>query len=851
MKKIEFQNKKNLEEWAYSHSEDEVRIINSRNAIRQGLFIFESINSESEFNIENMALYGLVFYRYLSYFKYSYSPQGEIEILFDIQSKIKNRLESLPSSVFTVKEGRGSNASIINNIEHSISCSFPLSDKSEVSALYDTITNFPYILNAAYKEQDMKSYSRAMVAAIEYDASILNEIKSNRDLFNYQIWPNFNKKIDYIFNKFLNYSVATTPWNYFLYLYRKFLIGEYISDKDRESLSIFCETIFTDNLSRSISADHLMEKFCGVIGWDWKNANLEPIPAKLSEAHVRAADQEGSLNSHEPRSSSSEEANDAPAKTTHTPLQSDGLAEEDWLERRPLARTLARRIKDFYARRSDNTLSDTKMGLKSSAGLAINLTAPWGEGKSSVLNMLDSALREETEEASEDWLVIHFNAWDHERRRPPWWAMIETLYQSGYIQLRTMKGRDQHAIDFQSCWRRGFLQSDWALFALGGLLLAILLGVGVTLAGVSALGNLISLVSGAAALATTAYISLRGLVFGDARNANFHFELKRDPLRHSRRLFESLIKAAQGPICICIDDLDRCDADFVVDLLEGIQTAFRHPDVVYVVAADRKWIKAAFEHRYTEAFGQVPTLGNPLGYLFVDKIFQDSITLQPPPEAVRVDYWHKVIGQDELAKQASDDARLEELKAQEEAEEAFKDAEDLEGIQAVARQASEDTNRSEIEKRAFRTKAFEAVAQSSEARRVAEHAFKNLHAIIPFNPRALKRLSNTLTLRMAEEVRSGQRVDATTLARWVVLEFSYPELADLLYENPEWANYLIDPEKFTEEERTKCEALRPYVGEKAIRDIFEKTGEGLGQALSADDVFIITQGRPGDPAALQ
>ena len=340
-------------------------------------------------------------------------------------------------------------------------------------------------------------------------------------------------------------------------------------------------------------------------------------------------------------------------------------------------------------------------------------------------------------------------------------------------------------------------------------------------------------------------------MFGGAQFASFHFKLKKDPLDKARSLFKRLVECAECPICICIDDLDRCDADFVVDLLEGIQTAFRHPDVVYVVAADRKWIKAAFEHRYSKAFGQVPTLGNPLGYLFVDKIFQDSIILQPPPEAVRVDYWHKVIGQDELVKQASDDARLEEMKAQEEAEKAFNVAEDLEGIQAVARQASEDTSRSEIEKRAFRNKAFEAIAQSSEARLVAEHAFKYLHAIIPFNPRALKRLSNTLTLRMAEEVRSGQRVDATTLARWVVLEFSYPELADLLYENPEWANYLIDPEKFTKEEPVKCEALRPYVGEKAIRDIFMKTGEGLGQALSADDVFIITQGRPRDPDAPQ
>ena len=537
------------------------------------------------------------------------------------------------------------------------------------------------------------------------------------------------------------------------------------------------------------------------------------------------------------------------------PVSGDAATGEDLLGRRPLARALAGRIKEFYSASRFAVDFTFETGLKSSNGWAINLTAPWGVGKTSFLHMLDRALRQPTDsediQSNTDWIVIHFNAWDHERRRPPWWAMIENLYQSGLLQLKRLKSREQSKIDFESCWRRGYMQSDWALYALAGIFPVLFLGIMITIFGNADIGAVVSSASGVSALAATFYLYLRGLIFGGAQNANFHFELKRDPLRHSRRLFEGLITAVQGPVCICIDDLDRCDADYVVDLLEGIQTAFRHPNVVYVVAADRKWIKAAFEHRYSKAFGQVPTLGNPLGYLFVDKIFQDSIILQPPPEAVRVDYWHKVIGQDALAKQASNDARLEELKAQEEAEEAFKVAEDLEGIQAVARQASEDTNRSEIEKRAFRNKAFEAIAQSSEARRVAEHAFKHLHAIIPFNPRALKRLSNTLTLRMAEEVRSGQRVHETTLARWVVLEFSYPELADLLYENPEWASYLIDPKKFTQEEQAKCEALRPYVGEKAIRDIFVKTGEGLGQALSVDDVFIITQGRPREREASQ
>ena len=451
MKKIEFHNKKNLDEWAQSHPESDVRIINSRNAIRQGLFVFESINSAPEFNIENLNLYCLIFNRYLSYFNNSRIIHDERNIVSSIQSGIKNRIDSLPSSSFTDKVKINNSFGVVSNIEHSILCSFPEINKDEASALYDAVANFPYIFNAAYKEQNMEYYSRAIVSAIEYDANIIDILESNNDLFNHQIWPEPKSRINNIFNDFLSYDASRTQWNYFLYIYRKFLVGEYISDEDRYSLSVLCDSVLTEKIISSASADRLMEKFCGVIGWDWKNAKLDPIPTKLSEPLLTTGGQEGSLNIHEPRSPSSEQTDAAPARTTHTPLQSDGLAEEDWLERRPLARTLARRIKDFYVRRSDNTLPDPKTGLKSSAGLAINLTAPWGEGKSSVLKMIDSALRDEKEEASEDWLVIHFNAWDHERRRPPWWPMIEALRFQSSLQLAELD-RNEAQVNLDQSW---------------------------------------------------------------------------------------------------------------------------------------------------------------------------------------------------------------------------------------------------------------------------------------------------------------------------------------------------------------------------------------------------------------
>jgi len=76
------------------------------------------------------------------------------------------------------------------------------------------------------------------------------------------------------------------------------------------------------------------------------------------------------------------------------------------------------------------------------------------------------------------------------------------------------------------------------------------------------------------------------------------------------------------PVCVFIDDLDRCGADYVVNLLEGIQTLFRHKKVAYVVAADRNWIKASFEVRYAPFSVAVGSAGQPLGYLFLRRFFK-------------------------------------------------------------------------------------------------------------------------------------------------------------------------------------------------------------------------------------
>ena len=116
----------------------------------------------------------------------------------------------------------------------------------------------------------------------------------------------------------------------------------------------------------------------------------------------------------------------------------------------------------------------------------------------------------------------------------------------------------------------------------------------------------------------------RLMIFGSQKAVQAYADLTTDPYRRIVDLFNRLVDEITPPLVVFIDDLDRCNGDYVVELLEGIQTLFRRAPVTYVVAADRKWICSSFEKKYGDFAGSIGEPCRPLGYLFLDKLFQIS-----------------------------------------------------------------------------------------------------------------------------------------------------------------------------------------------------------------------------------
>ena len=108
------------------------------------------------------------------------------------------------------------------------------------------------------------------------------------------------------------------------------------------------------------------------------------------------------------------------------------------------------------------------------------------------------------------------------------------------------------------------------------------------------------------------------------------------------RRYAFLLGRVDASAIVLIDNLDRCNADYVVDLLEGLQTLLRHPGstqrrfVTFVVAADRDWLCHSFLQRYPKFASTGRQPGRLFGQPFLDKVFDLQAGLPAIPAGLAI-----------------------------------------------------------------------------------------------------------------------------------------------------------------------------------------------------------------------
>lgn len=432
---------------------------------------------------------------------------------------------------------------------------------------------------------------------------------------------------------------------------------------------------------------------------------------------------------------------------------SDRPTEDDHLEREPYARFLA------------DLLAGEREG--SDQPFLMHLYGAWGSGKTSLLTLLGRALGDR----DPPWLIVWFNAWQHERLGPPWWSLLTAVHRQalgpGSIRLWLL----------DLAWR---VRLGWMAYLLLPAVLA-LLWVGwqedwfdgsqlselgsIATAAAAILGLIVTLLGAARGLG-------RSLSASSARGAETFMRNSRDPMRTLTRRFNRLVRATRRPVAVFVDDLDRCQASYVVDLLQGIQTLLMEAPVSFVVAADRRWLYDSYAHVYSDFTSAAREPGRPLGHLFLEKTFQLSAPLPNVLPDQRDAFWRRLIAPAAPAPEPVDPQPVQSIRDAPTAAEAI-------------RRLDAATPHSPEEGMALKQATLERLSDA-DVRARTERELGKFSSLLEPNPRAMKRLVNAYSVAQALHV-LDERVflSLDELALWTLLSMRWPLLAECLTEHPE------------------------------------------------------------------
>lgn len=505
------------------------------------------------------------------------------------------------------------------------------------------------------------------------------------------------------------------------------------------------------------------------------------------------------------------------------PTHQDRPAKRDRLGRARLAAVLGERIRrvrgedtetmvDSRRLRRRKLAADTQAARRT-GNFMVHVYAPWGAGKSSLLNFLAVDLRNRRHDPDDggeptsspptgrplierllrtrrpanpslsQWIVVEFSAWEHQRLVAPWWWLLAAVQRSCARELwQINRGRWLWFWIRDIAWRlwnaRAALIAllllvaaitaawafDWFGFS-GQPLTSVRTGVLTATAVIAFAGSIVGLAHGAG----------KWLAIGSAEGAVRFLKRAHDPLGVYRRRFRWLVRSAGRPITVFIDDLDRCRPEYVVELLEGIQTIFAEEPVAYVIAADRGWLCDSFAHEYREFVGPDNESGRPLGFLFIEKTFQISLEIPPLSPDDRSSFWSSLT---RASPNGSPRAKVDATALSGQLASASSQSEVEEGVGDLLDRGHDADH------------VFQAAVRRLNAPELEEETDMLLDEFAPLvenNPRSMKRLMNAYGIERDRLLREGyllSKVERQQLVLLTILRLRWPLLADHLRATP-------------------------------------------------------------------
>jgi hypothetical protein len=282
-----------------------------------------------------------------------------------------------------------------------------------------------------------------------------------------------------------------------------------------------------------------------------------------------------------------------------------------------------------------------------------------------------------------------------------------------------------------------------------------------------------------------------------------------------------MTKKINRPLAIFIDDLDRCQVDYTIELLEGIQTLFRETEVTYVIAADKRWLCTSYEKAYDDFIDTVNEPGRPLGHLFMEKTFQFTVSLPRLSTIRKKEYLQHLLNLNKSGSQKDQDkARID----------AQKKVTELRTEKEIIDELKTNSN-DPVYDREIREAAIIRLAEPDVQENTEGHILKQFADFMEPNPRAIKRFVNSYGIQMATDIMRGGKMETAKIGLWTIVLLRWPLLAEFLEKNPEMVEF-IGKESIPEDKIP--ENLQKLFIDSDIIDVIK--GKNLGVMIDEDTI---------------
>ena len=274
--------------------------------------------------------------------------------------------------------------------------------------------------------------------------------------------------------------------------------------------------------------------------------------------------------------------------------------------------------------------------------LTIGIFGSWGMGKSFLLEHIHREIRVRQAKARKAIPQVHvvaFNAWEYSATEVVWPALVRKIVEK----------LDQDVP--WPWWRRAWTRFRWnlpralrhertaiatvAVVAAVAFVVAVVRGYGGLATGIAAIVGVL----GISGLAQAARNPVAGWVTTLFASSDYGGQIAHmDEIKHDLETLEKRLHDKKDPtivvgrILILIDDLDRCEPEKAVEVLQAVNLLLNFKSFIVCLGIDARIVTGAIEKHYDGLLGRTGASG----YEYLDKIVQIPFRIpEPNPEEVK------------------------------------------------------------------------------------------------------------------------------------------------------------------------------------------------------------------------